>query len=184
MITVDKWKDLPKALRRMVKCLIAKVNFYAGNGLQKNGHDDISNRTQRLLNWAGETIHGHDRTDQRKSGSPTRKTVAAMADNNTENENGDDLRYGPQRKNIMDKGLMRTTRKGTDKNTNEMNKLDKKWQTEQEWYIEEKREQHKKSNDAKWWNRLHNVSFPLRTPRRRRRMDGNAALPSRIAGRE
>jgi hypothetical protein len=43
-----------------------------------------------------------------------------MAD---KNEKGDDLGYGSQRKNIMDEGLtlMRTTRKGADKNTNEMN---------------------------------------------------------------
>jgi gamma-glutamyl:cysteine ligase YbdK (ATP-grasp superfamily) len=38
-----------------------------------------------------------------------------MADKNTENENGDDLGYGSQRKNIMDEG------KEADKNTNEMN---------------------------------------------------------------
>jgi hypothetical protein len=49
--------------------------------------------------------------------------VAVMADKNTENENGDDLGYGSQRKNIMDEGLtlMRTTRKGSDKNKNEIN---------------------------------------------------------------
>jgi hypothetical protein len=47
-----------------------------------------------------------------------------MADKNTENKNEDDLGYGSQRKNIMDEGftLMKTTRKGADKNTNEMNK--------------------------------------------------------------
>jgi hypothetical protein len=46
-----------------------------------------------------------------------------MADKNTENEKGDNLGYGSQRKNIMDEGLtlMRTTRKGADKNTNDMN---------------------------------------------------------------
>jgi hypothetical protein len=46
-----------------------------------------------------------------------------MADKNTENKNGDNLGYGTHRKNIMDEGLtlMRTTRKGADKNTNEMN---------------------------------------------------------------
>jgi hypothetical protein len=39
-----------------------------------------------------------------------------MADKNTENENGDDLGHGSQRKNIMDEG------KEADKDTNEMNK--------------------------------------------------------------
>jgi hypothetical protein len=43
--------------------------------------------------------------DQRKSGSLTRKTVALMADKNMENENGDDLGYGSQSKNIMDERL-------------------------------------------------------------------------------
>jgi hypothetical protein len=67
-------------------------------------------------------MHGHDQTDQRESGSPTRITVAVMADMNTENENGDDLGYGSQRKNIMEGlTLMLKTRKGADKNTNEMN---------------------------------------------------------------
>jgi hypothetical protein len=57
-----------------------------------------------------------------------------MANKNTKNENGDDLGYRSQRKNIIDEGLklMRTARKGADKNMNEMNDLDKKWQTEQE----------------------------------------------------
>jgi hypothetical protein len=42
-----------------------------------------------------------------------RKTVAVMADKNTENENEDDLEYGSQRKIIMDERLtlMWTTRK-------------------------------------------------------------------------
>jgi hypothetical protein len=46
-----------------------------------------------------------------------------MAEKNTENENGDDLGYGSQKKEIMDQGLtpMRTTRKGADENSNEMN---------------------------------------------------------------
>jgi hypothetical protein len=44
-----------------------------------------------------------------------------MADTNT--ENGDNPGYGSQRKDIMDQGLMpmRTTRKGADENSNEMN---------------------------------------------------------------
>jgi hypothetical protein len=89
--------------------------FYACNDLQKNGHDDIS--TQGLWNWEGETIYGHDRTEQRKSGSPTRKTVAVIADKNTEKENGDNLGYGSQRINKMDEGLtlVPTTRKRADK---------------------------------------------------------------------
>jgi hypothetical protein len=121
MIAVDTWKDLPKALRKMVKGLIAKEKFMLAMAY---GHDDINNRTQGLWNWAGERIHGHDRTDQRKSGSPTRKTVAVMADKNTEYE--DDLKYESQRKNMMDEGLtlMQTTRKGADKNTNEMNEYE------------------------------------------------------------
>jgi hypothetical protein len=46
-----------------------------------------------------------------------------MADKNAENENADDLVYGSQRKDIMNEGLtpMRTTQKGADENSNEMN---------------------------------------------------------------
>jgi hypothetical protein len=59
-----------------------------------------------------------------------------MADKNTENENN--LGYGSQKKNHNGRGLMlmRATRKGAAKNTNEMNEheicMDKKWKTEQE----------------------------------------------------
>jgi hypothetical protein len=45
MIAVDTWKDLPKALRKMVKGLIAKEKFMLAMAY---GHDDINNRTQGL----------------------------------------------------------------------------------------------------------------------------------------
>jgi hypothetical protein len=46
-----------------------------------------------------------------------------MADKNTEKENREDFGFGSERKKIMDEvlTLMRTIRKGADKNTNEMN---------------------------------------------------------------
>jgi hypothetical protein len=88
IITVDTWKNLPTLRKSRFRW---RFWILWGNGLQKNGHDDISNRTQGLWNWEGKTIHGHDRTDQRKNGSLTRKTVAVMADKNTKNENGGDL---------------------------------------------------------------------------------------------
>jgi hypothetical protein len=37
MITVDKWKDLPKAPRRMVKGLIAKRSFMRAMACRRTG---------------------------------------------------------------------------------------------------------------------------------------------------
>jgi hypothetical protein len=48
MITVDKRKDLLKALKKDGEGSDCKGEFYAGNDQQKNGHDDISNHTQGL----------------------------------------------------------------------------------------------------------------------------------------
>jgi hypothetical protein len=50
--------------------------------------------------------------------------INIMADKNTEHENGDDLGYGSQRKDIMDEGLtpMRTTRKGANEKNGHENR--------------------------------------------------------------
>jgi hypothetical protein len=53
-MTVDKWKDLPKAVRRMVKDLIAKGNFkramaYRTTGMTKSGLDRIERTKGKIV---------------------------------------------------------------------------------------------------------------------------------------
>jgi hypothetical protein len=110
MITVETWKDLPKTLRRMVKGLIAKGNFMQAMAYKRTGMPISA------------TVHKDFETEQAKQFTdmikqPKGKVVAVMADKITENENGDDLGYGSQRKNIMDERLtlMWTTRKEANK---------------------------------------------------------------------
>jgi hypothetical protein len=84
-----------EALRRMVKDLIAMGNFIRAMAYRRTGMT-ISATVPNDF----ETEHAKQFTDmiERIKG----KVIAVMAAKTTENENGDELGYRSQRKNIMD----------------------------------------------------------------------------------
>jgi hypothetical protein len=94
-MTVDIWKNLSKALRRMVKSLIAKGNFMRAMAFKRMGITILA------------TVPKDFETEK------ARQFTEMIKRTKGKNERGDDLGYGSQRKNIMDEGLtlMWTTRK-------------------------------------------------------------------------